>query len=137
MPPHKTKPPTLNVSITQSMHTIQMATEYKRKRRDLLREIGKGTITLRELLWDQPDYFRGERIYRVLLAVPTVGPRKAEEILRTCRIPRRYKVWSLRDRHIAALLVELDRRRKRLDKARRIRGARKSDMSGSPGPAGL
>jgi hypothetical protein len=90
------------------MEALHRANEVRVQRAELKRRLKDGTVAIRDILEDPPDYVLTAKVYDMLVAVPKFGRVKASRFLNQCRISQSKTVGGLSDRQRAEL-VELFR----------------------------
>jgi hypothetical protein len=93
----------------QWLPALGLANEIRRGRARLKRELAAGTLSIVEVLADPPVHAETAKVRQLLIALPHVGPLKANRLLLHCRIADGTTVAGLSDRQRAALIEELSR----------------------------
>lgn len=99
----------LERTLEQRLAALERANEIRTRRAQLKRDVRAG-IPFMALVWEPPDWLLTMQVYDLLLAVPKLGKRKAEQIMRRLRISHQKTVGGLSERQRVDLLSELGRR---------------------------
>jgi S13-like H2TH domain len=85
----------------QRLAALRLANEVRLARAELKRQLAFGRIRLEEVVADPPACAATAKVYELLLAVPKIGPAKANRLLTSCRIAptKRLTGLSTRQRH--------------------------------------
>jgi S13-like H2TH domain len=70
----------------QRQSALAKANQVRSARAQLKRELAAGQTALTQVLADPPPYAASAKIRELLLAVPGIGPAKADRALTHCRI---------------------------------------------------
>jgi hypothetical protein len=103
------KPPVPTRSPEQRLGALAHANEVRLARAQLKRDLAAGRLGLAEVLSEPPACAQMARVRELLLAVPGIGPAKADRAFIQCRIAYAKTVAGLSGRQRAEL-VELLRR---------------------------
>ena len=88
----------------QRLRALAKANEVRRQRARLKRELAAGQLEFAGVLCDPPAYAQTAIVRDLLLALPKVGPARANRALARCQITDTKTFASLSDRQRAALL---------------------------------
>jgi hypothetical protein len=88
----------------QRQAALARANEVRVARAQLKRELAAGTIELAQLLSVPPASAERAKVEELLLAVPRIGPARAQRALAHCRIAETKTVAGLSDRQRAELI---------------------------------
>jgi len=103
------KPTVRTRSPEQRLGALARANEVRLARAQLKRDLAAGRVALAEVLSEPPACAQTAKARELLLAVPGIGPAKADRALTHCRIAYAKTVAGLSGRQRAEL-VELLRR---------------------------
>lgn len=93
----------------QRLGALAKANEIRRARAQLKRELASGRIGLAQVLVDPPPCVQSAKLRELLLALPGVGPARAQRTLTDCRIADAKTVAGLSSRQRGELLQLLTR----------------------------
>jgi hypothetical protein len=91
-------------SAEQRLGALAKANEVRRERARLKRELAAGRVEFERVISDPPACARTAILRDLLLAVPRVGPVRADRALARCQITPTKTVADLSDRQRAALI---------------------------------
>jgi hypothetical protein len=91
------------------LRALAQANEVRRARSQLKRDLLTGRVELAEVLSKPPTYAHTAEVRDLLMALPGVGPGKANRALTCCGIPHAKEVTGLSSRQRAALIDFLRR----------------------------
>jgi hypothetical protein len=103
------KPTVPTRSPEQRLRALARANEVRRARAQLKRDLAAGRVALAEVLAEPPACAQTAKARDLLLAVPGIGPAKADRALTHCRIAYAKTVAGLSGRQRGEL-IELLRR---------------------------
>ena len=97
----------LDVPLTQQLRleSLAHANTVRYARAQLKRDLAGGSVELAEILEDSPVWTQNMKVRVLLLAVPGIGPTKADRALTSCQIPHSKTVAGLSGRQEAALFA--------------------------------
>lgn len=93
----------------QQRSALARANEVRLARAQLKRELAAGTIDLAQVLSAPPASAVRAKVQELLLAVPRIGPARAQRALARCRIAETKTLAGLSDRQRAELIEFLRR----------------------------
>lgn len=91
-------------TVSQRLRALGLANAVRSERARLKRRLAEGTLELSSVITDPPPCARTARVYELLLALPKVGPAKANRWLSRCRIAPSKTLAGLTDRQRRELL---------------------------------
>jgi S13-like H2TH domain len=91
------------------LRALAKANEIRVERAQLKREVAAGRIQLARLLAHPPACAQTAKVRELLLAVPRIGPARADRLLAHCRIAHAKTIGGLSDRQRAELAERLGR----------------------------
>lgn len=91
-------------TVSQRLRALGLANAVRSERARLKRRLAEGTLELSSVITDPPACARTARVYELLLALPKVGPAKANRWLSRCRIAPSKTLAGLTDRQRRELL---------------------------------
>jgi hypothetical protein len=91
----------------QTLRALGQANEVRRRRAALKRGLAAGALTIVDVLADPPAYAATAKVRQLLLALPHLGPVRANRLLLHCQIAEGTTVAGLTDRQRAALSKQL------------------------------
>lgn len=83
---------------------LEKANEVRCRRAQLKRELAAGQVEFERLISDPPAYAQAAILRDLLLALPKVGPTRADRALTRCQISANKTVAALSDRQRVALI---------------------------------
>jgi transposase len=89
----------------QRLESLSHANTVRHARAQLKRDLAGGSVELAEILEDSPAWTQSMKVRVLLLALPGIGPTKANRVLTSCRIPHSKTVAGLSGRQEAALFT--------------------------------
>jgi hypothetical protein len=93
----------------QRLRALAKANEVRVARARLKREVAAGRIELARLVAEPPTCVQSAKVRELLLAVPRIGPARADRLLARSRIAHAKTVAGLSDRQRAELVELLAR----------------------------
>lgn len=91
----------------QRLAALRLANEVRLGRAELKRKLAAGRVRLEEVVAEPPACAATAKIYELLLAVPKIGPAKANRLLASCRIAPTKTLTGLSSRQRSELLTRL------------------------------
>jgi guanylate kinase len=89
----------------QRLESLAHANTVRHARAQLKRDLAGGSGELAEILEDSSAWTQNMTVRVLLLALPGIGPTKADRVLNSCRIPHSKTVAGLSGRQEAALFT--------------------------------
>lgn len=96
-------------SLERRMIALRQANEVRSARAKLKQELRQGKVRLEQILATRADYLATAEVFDLLVAVPKIGPVKAEHLLTIARISPSKTVGALSGRQRASLIELLSR----------------------------
>ncbi len=91
------------------MIALRQANQVRGRRAKLKRDLREGTVRLEQILSTGADYLTTAEVFDLLVAVPKIGPVKADHLLTIARISPSKTVGALSGRQRARLIELLSR----------------------------
>ena len=91
------------------MDALRRANEIRSSRARLKRDLKSGTVSIRSIIADPPDFVLTAKVFDMLMAVPKYGKVKATRFLNHCRISQGKTMGGLSERQRNELLELLGR----------------------------
>jgi hypothetical protein len=93
----------------QRLRALVEANAARADRARLKRQLATGTVNIVGVLTHPPAFTRTQKVHQLLVALPRIGPVKANRILLRCRIPETKTVAALTERQRDALIEHFAR----------------------------
>jgi hypothetical protein len=91
------------------MIALRQANQVRGLRAKLKQDLREGTVRLEQILATRADYLASAEVFDLLVAVPKIGPVKADHLLTIARISPFKTVGTLSGRQRARLIELLSR----------------------------
>lgn len=97
-------------ALDQRMASLKFANEIRFARSDLKRRLRVGAADPAEILRDPPGYVLSMKVFDLLVAIPKLGPVKAQKLMRALSISATKTVAGMSDRQRDAIARDLEGR---------------------------
>jgi hypothetical protein len=88
----------------QRLEALSRANNIRSRRAELKEHLRLGEVDIREVLTDPPDFVHTAKVIDLLVAVPKMGPVRANRVLERCRVSPSKTVAGLTPRQRRELL---------------------------------
>jgi hypothetical protein len=90
------------------LEALRRANSIRSRRAELKEHLRGGMIAIQEVLNDPPDFVHTAKVFDLLVAVPKMGPVRANRVLERCRVSPSKTVAGLTPRQRRELLEQLE-----------------------------
>src|SRR6266849_7889330 len=91
-------------TLDQRLRALRQANEIRSSRAALKKELASGRVRIEDVLARPPDWARTAKVNALLLALPKIGPARADRFLRQCRIAPSKTIGGLSERQRGELI---------------------------------
>jgi hypothetical protein len=97
-------------TVAQRQRALSLANYTRVARKELKRELGRGTVRLSDVLRNPPDWLLTAPVHDLLMATPQIGEVRARKFLAAARISSAKRIGGMTDRQADDLSLLLANR---------------------------